>query len=79
MNAHGIGHDSATPEIIFTGGQVHTVNVSNDMIEAVAVGGGRILAVGCTLTFELSPVLGHVKSSCVAACCCPALSTRTAT
>jgi predicted amidohydrolase YtcJ len=36
----------ATPEIIFTGGQVHTVNASNDLVEAVAVGGGRILAVG---------------------------------
>jgi hypothetical protein len=34
----------ATPEIIFTGGRVHTVNASNDIVEAVAVGGGRILA-----------------------------------
>jgi predicted amidohydrolase YtcJ len=38
----------ATPELIFTGGQVHTVNASNDIVEAVAVGGGRILAVGNT-------------------------------
>jgi hypothetical protein len=34
----------ATPEIIFSGGRVHTVNASNDIVEAVAVGGGRILA-----------------------------------
>jgi hypothetical protein len=39
---------TSDPEIIFTSGHVHTVNASNDMIEAVAVGGGRILAVGCT-------------------------------
>ena len=33
-------------DLIFTGGQVHTVNEQNDIAEAVAVGGGRILAVG---------------------------------
>jgi predicted amidohydrolase YtcJ len=33
-------------EIIFTGGRVHTVNAANDIAEAVAVGAGRILAVG---------------------------------
>ena len=36
----------ATAEVIFTGGQVHTVNATNEIVEAVAVGGGRILAVG---------------------------------
>jgi hypothetical protein len=30
-------------ELIFTGGEVHTVNANNDLVEAVA-GGGRILA-----------------------------------
>ena len=33
-------------ELIFTGGRVHTVNATNDLASAVAVGGGRILAVG---------------------------------
>ena len=33
-------------ELIFTGGSVHTVNATNDVVPAVAVGGGRILAVG---------------------------------
>ena len=33
-------------EIIFTNGRVHTVNANNDIAEAVAVGGGRIIAVG---------------------------------
>lgn len=35
--------------LIFTGGRVHTVNPRNDVAEAVAVGGGRILAVGSGL------------------------------
>jgi predicted amidohydrolase YtcJ len=38
----------ATTDLIFTGGQVHTVNAKNDIVEAVAVGGGRILAAGST-------------------------------
>src|SRR5262249_54651755 len=46
MKAHDIPHGRATAELIFTGGQVHTVNARNDIVEAVAVGGGRILAVG---------------------------------
>src|SRR5690242_19993695 len=33
-------------DIIFTSGKVHTVNAANDVAEAVAVGAGRILAVG---------------------------------
>jgi predicted amidohydrolase YtcJ len=33
-------------DLIFTGGRVHTVNPTNDIAEAVAVGNGRILAVG---------------------------------
>jgi predicted amidohydrolase YtcJ len=42
--------NSETPaELIFTGGHVHTVNASNDIVEAVAVGGGRILAVGSNI------------------------------
>jgi predicted amidohydrolase YtcJ len=32
--------------LIFTGGRVHTVNASNDIAEAVAVAGDRIVAVG---------------------------------
>jgi predicted amidohydrolase YtcJ len=35
-----------TAELIFTGGHVHTVNARNDIVEAIAVAGGRILAVG---------------------------------
>jgi predicted amidohydrolase YtcJ len=46
MEAHDITHGIATAEMIFTGGQVHTVNARNDVVEAVAVSGGRILAVG---------------------------------
>jgi predicted amidohydrolase YtcJ len=38
----------AAAEIIFTGGHVHTVNARNDIVEAIAVGGGCILAVGST-------------------------------
>src|SRR2546422_5414718 len=33
-------------ELIFTGGRVHTVNASNDIVPALAVSGGRILAAG---------------------------------
>src|SRR4029077_7989485 len=33
-------------DLIFTGGRVHTVNPSNDVVPALAVGGGRILAAG---------------------------------
>jgi len=33
-------------DIVFTGGRVHTVNPSNDITEAVAVAGGRIIALG---------------------------------
>src|SRR5262249_38618603 len=46
MKAHDIPHGRATAELIFTGGQVHTVNARNDIVEAVAVGGGRTPAVG---------------------------------
>ena len=48
MQAPDNTHSRATAELIFTGGQVHTVNARNDIVEAVAVGGGRILAVGST-------------------------------
>ncbi len=40
--------DGERADLIFTGGRVHTVNPSNDIAEAVAVGGGRILAAGST-------------------------------
>jgi predicted amidohydrolase YtcJ len=33
-------------ELIFTGGRVHTVNATDDLVPAIAVGGGRVLAVG---------------------------------
>jgi predicted amidohydrolase YtcJ len=46
MQAHDTRNGRATADIIFTGGQVHTVNPSNDIVEAVAIGAGRILAVG---------------------------------
>ncbi len=43
-------------DLIFTGGRVHTVNRSNDIVEAVAVGDGRILAVGSDA--EIRPLAG---------------------
>jgi predicted amidohydrolase YtcJ len=33
-------------DLIFTGGRVHTVNATNDVVPAIAVGEGRVLAVG---------------------------------
>src|SRR5215831_16258905 len=33
-------------DLIFTGGRVHTVNVANDVVAALAVGGGRVMAAG---------------------------------
>jgi len=33
-------------DLIFTGGRVHTVNAANDVVPALAVGGGRVLAAG---------------------------------
>ncbi|MHB8576502.1 MAG: amidohydrolase [Dehalococcoidia bacterium] len=33
-------------DLIFVGGRVHTVNATNDIAEAVTVGGGRVMAVG---------------------------------
>src|SRR5262245_62059489 len=33
-------------DLIFVGGRVHTVNATNDVVSALAVGGGRILAAG---------------------------------
>jgi predicted amidohydrolase YtcJ len=48
MQAPNNTNGKAPSELIFTGGQVHTVNARNDIVEAVAVGGGRILAVGST-------------------------------
>lgn len=38
----------ATAEFIFTGGPVPIVNATNDIVEAAAVSGGRVLAVGST-------------------------------
>ena len=37
---------SDTADLVFTGGRVHTVNASNDVVPALAVGGGRILLAG---------------------------------
>jgi predicted amidohydrolase YtcJ len=48
MPAQDVTHGKPTADFIFTGGQVHTVNARNDIVEAVAVGSGRILAVGST-------------------------------
>jgi predicted amidohydrolase YtcJ len=53
MKAHDIPHGRATAELIFTGGQVHTVNARNDIVEAV--GGGRILAGPGTREAATSP------------------------
>jgi predicted amidohydrolase YtcJ len=33
-------------DLIFLGGRVHTVNATNDVVPALAVGGGRVLATG---------------------------------
>jgi predicted amidohydrolase YtcJ len=33
-------------DLIFTGGRVHTVNATNDVVPALAVGGGRVLLAG---------------------------------
>src|SRR5215475_7309331 len=49
MQAHDTRNGRTTADIIFTGGQVYTVNASNDIVEAIAVAGGRILAVGSTV------------------------------
>jgi predicted amidohydrolase YtcJ len=46
MSARDTTNGMAMAEIIFTGGQVHTVNAGNDVVEAVAISGGRTLAVG---------------------------------
>jgi predicted amidohydrolase YtcJ len=46
MQAQDSTHGRATAELIFTGGQVHTVNARDEVVEAVAVGGGRVLAAG---------------------------------
>jgi predicted amidohydrolase YtcJ len=46
MQAQDSTHGRATAELIFTGGQVHTVDARNEVVEAVAVGGGRVLAAG---------------------------------
>ena len=39
-------------DLIFTGGIVHTVDADNSIAEAVAVAGGRILAVGSNAEIE---------------------------
>jgi predicted amidohydrolase YtcJ len=46
MQTHGTTNPRTTAELIFTGGQVHTVNASNDIVEAIAISSRRILAVG---------------------------------
>jgi hypothetical protein len=69
----------APAELIFTSGQVHTVNARNDIVEAVVIGGGRILAVGSTAVFGPSPALVRARWRCVGVRCCLTSSTRTAT
>src|SRR5262245_28440164 len=39
-------HVTSIADLIFTGGRVHTVNATNDVVPAIAVGDGRVLAVG---------------------------------
>jgi predicted amidohydrolase YtcJ len=48
MPAQDRTHGKPTAELIFTGGHVHTVNARNDIVETIAVSGGRIVAVGST-------------------------------
>ena len=48
MQAPDNTNGRAPAELIFTSGQVHTVNARNDIVDAVVIGGGRILAVGST-------------------------------
>ena len=43
-------------DLIFVGGRVHTVNATNDIVPAVAVGGDRIIAVGSDA--EVRPLAG---------------------
>src|SRR5262245_25806440 len=50
-------NNRVTPELIFTGGKVHTVNARNDIVEAIAIGGGRVLAVGSTI--EIRALVGQ--------------------
>jgi predicted amidohydrolase YtcJ len=44
-------------DLVFTGGRVHIVNARNDIAEAVAVGGGRILAAGSDA--QVRPLAGR--------------------
>jgi predicted amidohydrolase YtcJ len=48
MQTHDLTYGKNTAELSFTGGQVHNVDARNDIVEAVVIGGGRILAVGST-------------------------------
>ena len=41
-------------DLIFTGGRVHTVNATNDVVSALAVGGGHVLAAGGDADVRLS-------------------------
>jgi hypothetical protein len=78
MQMHDTTHDRVTAKPIFTGGKVQTVNARNDIVEAVAVGGGRILAVGSTTDIRALTVQARAKSCCVEARCCLASSTHIA-
>jgi predicted amidohydrolase YtcJ len=48
MQTHNLTYGKNTAELSFTGGQVHAVNARTDIVEAVVIGGGRILAVDST-------------------------------
>jgi predicted amidohydrolase YtcJ len=58
MQAYNNMNARASADIIFTGERVHTVNASNDIVEAIAVSGRRILAVGSTADIRALAVAG---------------------
>jgi predicted amidohydrolase YtcJ len=67
MPAQDRTHGKPTAELIFTGGHVHTVNARNDIVEAIAVSGGRRDAidrglVAGGLRARGDPAAGHLDS-----------------
>jgi predicted amidohydrolase YtcJ len=79
MQTHDLTYGKNTPELSFTGGKVHTVNARNDIVEAVVIGDGRILAVGSTAIFAPSTAIVRARWRYVGVRCFLASSTRTAT
>jgi predicted amidohydrolase YtcJ len=65
-------------DLIFVGGRVHTVNTTNDIVPALAVGGGRILAAGGDAEIRSLAGPGPGSWSCGGARCYRASSMATA-